>query len=87
MKESITELERALQTLGKGSPWAPETKVSDDFLAPLFQNYFKKLGLPNLMAKKNFYELAYFVPVLKIDPEIREQLDAIVSVAKQAKPA
>jgi len=87
MKESITELERALQTLGKGSPWAPETKVSDDFLAPLFQNYFKKLGLPNLMAKKNFYELAYFVPVLKIDPEIREKLDAIVSVAKQAKPA
>jgi Fe-S cluster assembly ATPase SufC len=87
MKESIAELETALQTLGKGSPWAPDTKVSDDFLGPLFQNYFKKLGLPNLMAKKNFYELAYLVPPEKIDSEIGEKLDAIVAVAKQAKPA
>lgn len=87
MRESIAELETALQTLGKGSPWDPETKVSDDFLGPLFQNYFKKLGLPNLMAKKNFYELAYFVPLEEIDSEIREKLDAIVSVADRARPA
>lgn len=86
MSESIRELEAALQTLGKGSPWDANTKVSDDFLAPLFQNYFKKLGIPNLMAKKNFYELAYFVPLDKIDPEVREKLDAIVSVAKTAQP-
>ena len=33
------------------------------------------------MAKKNFHELAYFVPVEKIDPEIKEKLDAIVNVA------
>src|SRR5271157_963345 len=87
MRESITELEAALKTLGKGSPWDPNTKVSDDFLAPLFQNYFKKLGLPNLMAKKNFYELASLVPRTKIGPEIRQKLDAIVAVADSAQPA
>lgn len=86
MRESITELESALRTLGKGSPWDANTKVSDDFLAPLFENYFKKLGLPNLMAKKNFYELAFLVPLEMIDPEVRQKLDAIVEVATSAEP-
>ncbi len=85
MRLAITELENALGTLGKGSPWEPETKVSDDFLAPLFQNYFKKLGIPNLMAKRNFHELAFLVPVDKLDPEVREKLDAIVNVADLAQ--
>jgi hypothetical protein len=87
MRESIQEIETALRTLGKGSPWDANTKVSDDFLAPLFENYFKKLNLPNLMAKKNFYELAYFTPVDKLDPEIKEKLDAIVRIANSAKTA
>jgi AAA domain, putative AbiEii toxin, Type IV TA system/AAA ATPase domain len=87
MRESITELENALRTLGKGSPWEPGTKVSDDFLAPLFQNYFKKLGIPNLMAKRNFHELAFLVPPDKVDPEIREKLDAIVNAAALGQPS
>lgn len=87
MRESIAELETALKTLGKGSAWDSGTKVSDDFLAPLFQNYFKKLGIPNLMAKRNFYELAFLVPLDEIDKEIHEKLDAIVAVAESAKPA
>lgn len=87
MREAITELEAALKTLGKGSPWDSNTKVSDDFLTPLFENYFKRQGIPNLMAKKNFYELAAYVPLNKVDPEIREKLDAIVRVAELAKQA
>lgn len=86
MRESIRELESALRTLGKGSPWDAKTKVSDDFLTPLFQNYFKKLDIPNLMAKKNFYELAFFVPLDRIDPEVTEKLDAVVEVAESAHP-
>lgn len=86
MQESIKELESALKTLGKGSPWDASTKVSDDFLTPLFQNYFKKLGLPNLMAKHDFHELAFLVPVERLDPEVREKLDAIVSVGERAQP-
>jgi hypothetical protein len=85
MQESIAELEAALKTLGKGSAWDSGTKVSDDFLTPLFQNYFKKLSIPNLMSKRNFYELAFLVPLDEIDPEIREKLDAIVAVAESVK--
>ena len=87
MSQAIEEVESALKTLGKGSPWSADLKASDDFLVPLFESYFEKLGLPNLMAKKNFYELAEHVPDSEIDPEINEKLDAIVQVAESATPA
>ena len=87
MHEAIAEIESALKTLGKGSPWDPDIKASDDFLVPLFDAYFEKLGLPNLMAKKNFYELAEHVPRSEIDPEIVEKLDAVARVAVSAAPA
>lgn len=86
MQESIQEVEQALKTLSKSSPWDENSKVSDDFLMPLFEKYFNKLNLPNIMAKKNFHELALFVPKEMIDPEIREKLDTVVRVAKSAKP-
>jgi hypothetical protein len=35
MEASIDEVEKAMATLGKGSPWSPDTKVSDDFLDPV----------------------------------------------------
>lgn len=86
MSKAIDEVSSAMETLQKGSPWDVNTKVSDDFLDPLFRNYFKKLGLYNLMAKKNFYELASYVPEDKIDREIVEKLETIASVAGQAHP-
>ena len=75
-----------MATLGRGSPWSEDAKVSDDFLTPLFAAYFKKLSLPNLMSKKDYYELAEHVPGGEIDPEIREKLDVIASVADRASP-
>ncbi|MFH1943656.1 MAG: AAA family ATPase, partial [bacterium] len=85
MQECIGELEDALNKMDKGSPWNDNFKVSDDFLVPLFKNYFKKLKIPNVLEKKNFHELAYYVPKEKIDPEVKEKLDMIVKVAKSAQ--
>ncbi len=87
MREAIAEVGKAMETLGKGSPWSSDTKVSDEFLTPLFRAYFEKLGMPNLMNKKNFYELADCVPEDEIDPEIGDKLDAIAAVADGAIPA
>ena len=87
MRESIDQVESALKTLGKGSPWDTGVKVSDEVLGPLFESYYGRLGLPNLMAKKKFYELAEYVPDREIDTEIREKLDAIARVSEQATPA
>ena len=86
MNAAIAEVSRALETLGKGSPWDHHVKVSDDFMTPLFRAYFEKIRIPNLMNKKNFYELAHYVPDPEIDPEIGEKLDAIAAVAESATP-
>ena len=86
MQEAASEVGRALETLGKESPWDDDIKVSDEFLTPLFNTYFEKINIPNLMKKKNFYELADYVPEDEIDPEIGEKLDAIAGVAESATP-
>ena len=86
MEEAIDEIEKALATLGKGSPWSPDTKVSDDFLDPLFESFFKKLGLENLMRKTNYHTLVQYVPSDQIDSEVSEVLDGILEIANLAKP-
>jgi len=86
MRESIEEVSKALSTLGKPDSWSPDLKVSDEFLDPLFRKYFQKLSLPNLMWKSGYHELARLVPKESIDPEVTEKLDAIVEVARRARP-
>ena len=61
-------------------------KASDDFLDPLFQSFFEKLSLPNLLRKTDYHVLARLVPKDKIDPEVIVKLDGIVEVATKAKP-
>ncbi|MCY4623374.1 MAG: AAA family ATPase [bacterium] len=87
LRESIEDVRSAMSILEQGSPWDQDTKVSDVFLKPLFRAYFQKLGLPNLMNKKSFYELAEYVPSDEIDPEIVETLDAIAEIAESAQRA
>ncbi|WP_298271575.1 AAA family ATPase [Geobacter sp.] len=84
MRETINEIAGALRILGK-DPWSPDIKATDEFLDRLFERYFKKLGLPNMLRKSDYHVLAHLVPVDKIDPEIMEKLDAIVEVARKAK--
>ena len=86
MQEAVSEIEAALERLDRGSPWGDDIKASDEFLTPLFKAYFDKLELPNLMAKKQFYELASYVPEEELNTEITEKLDVIVRVAESAKP-
>jgi hypothetical protein len=87
MDASIRKIEGAMSVLGKGSPWDPGTKVSDDFLDPLFEDFFKSLRLPNLMRKTDYHSLARYVPREAIAPEVGEVLDRIVAVCERASPA
>ena len=86
MREAIAEVESALKASGMPSPWSEDIKASDEFLDPVFASYFKRLNLSNAMAKKNYDELAEYVPETEIDPEIRQKLDAIADVAEIATP-
>jgi predicted ATPase len=84
MREAIKSVSEAMKTLGKGSPWAPDCKVSDDFLAPLSAKYFDTLGLPNMMRKGSYHELAHLVRRAKLEGEVKEKLDRIAAVHRAA---
>ena len=86
MQEAIDEVSGALRVLGRPDPFSPDVKASDDFLAPLFESYFRKLRLHNLMQKTEYHVLTKFVPRERIDPEIIEKLDLIARVASLARP-
>ena len=86
MAERITEIEEARATLRQESPWSPDIKVTDDFLDGLFETFFEKLQLPNLMRKTNYHTLVQYLPAAQIDPEVTEVLDSILEVAEKAKP-
>jgi ABC-type transport system involved in cytochrome c biogenesis ATPase subunit len=85
MRDCIQEVTVALQTLGRPDPWSADVKASDDFLNPLFDRFFKKLGLPNLLRKTDYHALARLVSKEKIDPEVIAKLDGILAVAQRAK--
>ncbi len=86
MRQAIDEVAQAMTTLRRGSPWSPDCKASDDFLAPLFETYYSNLNLPNLMNKSAFHSLVPYVPNNEIDPEISAKLDAIANIHESASP-
>jgi len=87
MSRLIRDLVPPVALRDRQHEWWFKTKATDDFLDPLFAKYFDELALPNVMRKSDYYELARLVPPARIDPEIREKLDAILAVAKRAKAA
>ncbi len=86
MAEAIREVTQALQTLNRPDPWSSDIKASDEFLGPLFKKFFEKLNLPLQLRKAEYHVLASLTPKEKLDPEIKEKLDAIVAVAERAEP-
>jgi energy-coupling factor transporter ATP-binding protein EcfA2 len=86
MQEAIAEVTSARRTLRHSDPFADSTKASDDCFGPIFQNYFDKLGISNLMQKSDYHTLVPYVPKDRLSPEITEKLDRLVAVARQANP-
>ncbi len=83
MSAANIDVSAALTTLGKPGPWSADVKASDDFLHPLFTEFYEKVNLPNVMRKTDYHTLAPYVAAAAIDEEVREVLDAISRVASQ----
>lgn len=66
--------------------WSDVKAGGDEFLARVFERFFKELGLPNRMSKSDYHILAELVPVDLIVPEVIEKLDTIAEVAETAHP-
>ncbi|HEY4758962.1 MAG TPA: AAA family ATPase [Thermoguttaceae bacterium] len=85
MEEIIKDMIPPIAYRDPNNAWWFDTKVTDQFLDPLFERFFKEVGMPNLMQKTNYHVLTKYLKKNDIDPEIKEKLDAIVEVASQAK--
>lgn len=85
MAAALEEVSAALYTLGKPDPWSADVKASDDFLPPLFQKFYDKLGLPNVMRKTDYHTLAPYVAAKAIVPEVNDVLDEIERVSRRDK--
>jgi len=83
----IAELTQALHVARRPDPWGADIKVTDDFLDPLFENYFQRLGTPQQIFKRDYHGLADAIPLEQIGQEVRDMLDAILEVANRAAPA
>lgn len=86
MAACIAELVQALSVARRHDPWGPDIKVTDDFLDPLFENYFQRLGTPQQIFKRDYHGLADAIPLDQISPEIGAMLDTILEVARRATP-
>jgi len=82
----IDELVTALSITKKPDPWGPDIKVTDDFLDPLFENYYQRLGVPQQTFKRDYHGLANAIPLEQIPDEVIDVLGAIAAVAKTAAP-
>ena len=84
MAAAIDETENAMRLLGRGSPWDANTKVSEDFLEPLFRAFYGKTGMSSIQSKADYHFLAHYIEPDAIDPEVTAVLDAIARVADSA---
>ena len=86
MRQCIEELESATRMLQKPCPCSADARVTDELLDPLFAKFFEACGLPNLMRKSDYHQLAAFLPPEEIDPEVIAVLDKICDTAAAASP-
>jgi predicted ATPase len=86
MQECIEDLAPRAALRNLADKWWVDTKISDDFLDRVFESFFKKLGLPNLMRKTDYHILGDFITKQQIDGEVGSVLDEIVKTEQSAKP-
>lgn len=86
MTTCIGELTQALAVARRPDPWGPDIKVTDEFLDPLFENYYQRLGTPQQIYKRDYHGLADAIPLEQLASEVTDMLDIILEVASNAAP-
>lgn len=86
MKAAIDEIGNAFRSLKDVSLWDVNNKASDDVLKPIFKTFFHRLGIENVLLKRDYHVLVAHVPPDEIDREIIEKLDLIAETARHARP-
>jgi len=86
MRDCIQDLVPPVALRDYGDRWWQEVKASDNFLDRVFEIYFERMDLPNLMRKTDYHTLTPLVPEEMVNNEVREKLDDIFRIAESANP-
>ena len=80
MRQAIHNVKEAARLIRPGmDPAAHDSKVSDEYLKPVFHQFFRLLRETNRMPKKRYHELVTYIPDADLDAEIEEKLDLIAA--------
>ncbi len=82
IEDTLNELKKVMEFEDK-DPWGTEIKASDKVLDLVFKNFSKKMGIPLILRKSEYYQLVEFLPPEMIDPEVTEILDIVNEIAIQ----
>jgi ABC-type multidrug transport system ATPase subunit len=83
----LVEIQNALKLTFKPDPWGPDIKVTDDFLDPLFRQFYERLGTPQRIFKRDYHALADVISIDQIDHEVSEVLNLIDEIIERAVPS
>lgn len=86
MQASIQDRVPPASLRDPGDRYWVDTKASDELLDPVFEAYFARLGLPNLLRRTDYHRLASHVPTDQLPAEVSEVLDLIAEAASRAVP-
>jgi len=86
MEQSIHDLAPPVAMENPDDSWWRNVKASDEFLDRLFERYYTRLSLPNLMRKSDYHQLARFVRPADISSDVVDFLDLVTQVANRANP-
>lgn len=87
MQSAVENLTPPVALHNLGHQFWSDTKISDNFLKPLFDRFYSEMGLPTLLRKKNYYRLVSYLRPSEVHRDVVEVLDAIAKDAVRATGA
>ncbi len=82
MEQVIIDFTTPIYLKDLNHTWWDTAKLSDDWLDLIFQEFYKRLNLPQDFYKRDYYQLINLLKIEEIDKEISEKLDMIYEVLK-----
>ncbi len=79
MEECIREYTLPVAYRDRNHNWWSDSKLSDDYLTPIFESYYKKQNLHVLFPKGRYHELIRFLKPDEINQEIIQMLNNLLS--------
>ena len=92
-KIGVSNLEKTMETVIKDltiplylrdidNDWWKNVKITDNWLDPVFSEFYSRIGIPQDFYKRDYYQLISLMDEKDVNDEIRVKLDLIYNVIK-----